>query len=146
MIVQLQQFKLDQADYNSEFGGGPSSGTRMRGTEELLKTNRFIKKEVIDVADLVEKVSKVLVIQNQKIDYLTALVQRMQRNDGSNNLTLEQSHSMNDQNNQFIQKPELKDTPNLEFSPNSPKGSKISFLEVVEMARRPGYDMNQIIN
>lgn len=34
----------------------------------MLMTNRLIKKEVIDTADLVEHVSKVLIALNQKID------------------------------------------------------------------------------
>ena len=35
---------------------------------ELKVTNRLIKKEVIDTADLVEQVSKVLIALNEKID------------------------------------------------------------------------------
>ena len=73
---------MDQSEYNSEFhsahglgGGGGGFQRRSHAGEDILKTNRFIKKEVIDVADLVEKVSRVLIIQNQKIDYLTAFVQ-----------------------------------------------------------------------
>jgi ATP:corrinoid adenosyltransferase len=35
---------------------------------EMIMTNRLIKKEVIDIADLVETVSKVILAMNEKID------------------------------------------------------------------------------
>ena len=35
---------------------------------EMLNSNRVIKKEVIDMSDLVEKISTIVLSQNQKID------------------------------------------------------------------------------
>ena len=35
---------------------------------EMLNSNRVIKKEVIDMSDLVEKISTIVLTQNQKID------------------------------------------------------------------------------
>lgn len=59
MIQQLRMFQFDNEDFKK---------TIEIHERELKVTNRLIKKEVIDTADLVEQVSKVLIALNEKID------------------------------------------------------------------------------
>lgn len=58
-LNSLDQFRLDKqnlVDLNSN------------EHRSLYTSNKFIKNEVIEIADLVEHVSKVLVVMNKKID------------------------------------------------------------------------------
>lgn len=60
MIEELQVLQFDHEDFKR---------TIEQHDHEMLMTNRLIKKEVIDIADLVEHVSKVLIAMNDKIDH-----------------------------------------------------------------------------
>lgn len=59
MIQQLELLQFDHEDFKR---------TIEQQDHEMLMTNRLIKKEVIDIADLVEHVSKILIAMNDKID------------------------------------------------------------------------------
>ena len=59
MVTHLKVFKDSYKEYKH-------SGDSLQA--EILHNNRFIKKEVIDVAALTESVSQSLVIMNRKMD------------------------------------------------------------------------------
>jgi hypothetical protein len=59
MSISLSQFYLDKQELS----------TVLKARDiEISTTNKLIKKEVIDVAELMESVSKVIVAMNHKID------------------------------------------------------------------------------
>lgn len=78
MSMQLSQFYLDKQDLRS---------VQEVDIDQVHNTNKLIKKEVIDVADLVEAVSKVIVVMNQKIDRI--------ENQNKNNKVDQQLDSVN---------------------------------------------------
>jgi hypothetical protein len=43
-------------------------------SQEVLMSNRLIKNEVVDMADVIEKMSDVVLFQNKKIDNLSMMV------------------------------------------------------------------------
>lgn len=59
----IKQFKDSQAQFVSQ-----EDSTE----KEILQTNRIIKKEVIDIAEMMENTNKVLILMNNKIDRLEA--------------------------------------------------------------------------
>ena len=46
-------------------------------SQEVLMSNRLIKNEVVDMADVIEKMSDVVLFQNKKIDNLSMMVQNL---------------------------------------------------------------------
>ena len=43
-------------------------------SQEVLMSNRLIKNEVVDMADVIEKMSDVVLFQNKKIDNLSMML------------------------------------------------------------------------
>ena len=78
IVIQLQEFEFVYSDFRS---------VQDAKDHELLMTNRLIKKEVIDIADLQEQVSKVLVIINDKmVEDNTFMLDQMNNMSGRMNI------------------------------------------------------------
>lgn len=59
LTLRLAEFQFDYYDFNSD---------KQATDLEILTTNRIIKKEVIDSADLIEQIAKVLIVMGHKVD------------------------------------------------------------------------------
>ena len=63
MVEQLEYFKYDKQDFEDLHDYKEA---------EILMTNRFIKKEVIDMADLLEEMSEIIINQNKFLSQVAA--------------------------------------------------------------------------
>ena len=63
MVEQLEYFKYDKQDFEDLHDYKEA---------EILMTNRFIKKEVIDMADLMEEMSEIIIAQNKFLSQFVA--------------------------------------------------------------------------
>ena len=59
LLQSLRDFQFDLYDFKN---------TQQALDHELLMTNRLIKKEVLDTADLVEQISRTMLFMNSRID------------------------------------------------------------------------------
>lgn len=62
MKAALEEFMGDKAEFDCLLDDNEN---------ELLNANRVIKKEVVDMSDLMEKMSKIILTQNQKINEIS---------------------------------------------------------------------------
>lgn len=59
LALKLNEFHFENFDFNSD---------QQAIDVEILTTNRIIKKEVIDSADLIEQIAKVLIVMGERVD------------------------------------------------------------------------------